>query len=181
MSEQSATNRWLVVAVCGAGLAIVVLYARGPEQGSQRESLDAAKKVAAVPANDLVPPPSADIVTANDPGPSSDPPVDLPAPYHSIAESGRLSIDSESLREGEVLTIALALADDAHGDEELAVRVVSLDGRTLDVTAMPMDGMGAGVQIAIDADWLQPGSYMIQVKTTEKTPLPLRRYVLEVR
>jgi hypothetical protein len=105
----------------------------------------------------------------------------LPTPDHSIAERGRLTIDAGSLRQGEVLRLELALADEAHTDEPLAVRVVSIDGRALDLSAVPAGGEGGGVQLVIDADWLQPGSYLIQVTTTEQSPFPLRRYVLEVQ
>ncbi len=33
----------------------------------------------------------------------------------------------------------------------------------------------------LQADWLSPGRYIIEMKTTERTHFPLRRYVLEVR
>ena len=46
---------------------------------------------------------------------------------------------------------------------------------------VPAGGEGGGVQLVIDSDWLQPGSYLIQVTTTEQSPFPLRRYVLEVQ
>ena len=76
--------------------------------------------------------------------------------------------------------LGLGLADDARGSEPLPVRVVSVDGRTLDLIAEPFQGEGTGVQLSIEADWLQPGSYMIQIKTVEKTPLALSRYVVTV-
>lgn len=104
-----------------------------------------------------------------------------PTADHSLAERGRLTIEASSLRKGEVLRLDLALADEAHTDEPLAARVVSSDGRVLDLSAVPVGGAGGGVQLAIDADWLQPGRYLIQLTTTEQSPFPLRRYVLEIQ
>jgi hypothetical protein len=80
-----------------------------------------------------------------------------------------------------VATFGLPLADDARGDEPLAARVVSLEGRVLDLEVTPVAGEGGGVQLEIEADWLQPGRYMIQIKTREKSALQLRRFVLEVK
>ena len=109
-------------------------------------------------------------------------PVDeRPAPALRIAENGRLSIDAASLRDDEVLTLGLALADEARGSEALSVRVVSLDGRRIETTAAPEAGSGSGLRLELEAEWLRLGSYMIEVTTAEKIPLHLRRYVLEVQ
>jgi hypothetical protein len=32
----------------------------------------------------------------------------------------------------------------------------------------------------IDAAWLEPGQYLIQLRTAERVALPLRRYVIEI-
>lgn len=177
MVGRSSTNRWLIVALSGVGLAIGAWFALGPEQRSP----DPRSGATGLPVNDS----SLASSDANNSSEVSDMslggPLDLPTSDHRISESGRLMIEAETLREGDVLTLGLALADAARGDEPLAVRVVSVDGRVLDITAVPMDGKGSGVRLAIDADWLWPGNYMIQVKTIEQTQFPLRRYVLEVR
>ena len=97
-----------------------------------------------------------------------------------IAEGGRLSIDATSLREGEVLAIGLGLADEARGEEPVAVRIVSVDGRRLETTAAPARGSGSGLRLEIDPEWLTPGRYLIEISTAEKNHFAVRRYVLEV-
>jgi hypothetical protein len=37
------------------------------------------------------------------------------------------------------------------------------------------------VRVEIENGWLSPGRYLIEIETTEKSHLALRRYVLEVR
>jgi hypothetical protein len=61
------------------------------------------------------------------------------------------------------------------------VVIVSLDGRRIETTAAPEAGSGSGLRLELEAEWLRPGSYMIEVTTAEKIPLHLRRYVLEVQ
>jgi hypothetical protein len=98
-----------------------------------------------------------------------------------IAEHGRLSMDVASVPTDGPLGLVLGLPDEARGDGPHIARVVSTDGRRLDTTATPLAGAGSGVQLDIDPGFLTPGLYMIEVQTIEKTPLHLRRYVLEVR
>jgi hypothetical protein len=35
--------------------------------------------------------------------------------------------------------------------------------------------------VALEVEWLSPGSYLIELQTTERTHMPLRRYLLEIR
>jgi hypothetical protein len=37
------------------------------------------------------------------------------------------------------------------------------------------------VQVQIESGWLSPGRYLIEIETTEPSPLAPRRYLLEVR
>jgi hypothetical protein len=120
-------------------------------------------------------------VTPPEPDAPSPAPSGPALPAHRIAEGGRLTIDAESLRDGEVLALGLALADEARGSEPLSVRVVSVDGRRIETTAVPAAGRGSGLRLELDPRWLVPGRYMVEVTTTEKIPLHLRRYVLEVQ
>ncbi len=111
---------------------------------------------------------------------ASDVPSAPSAPAQRIAEGGRLSVDAASLRDGEVLALGLALSDEARGSEPLPVRIVSVDGRRIETTAVPAEGDGSGLRLELDPEWLEPGRYLIEISTTEKIHLPLRRYVLEV-
>jgi len=104
-----------------------------------------------------------------------------PAPRVGIEERGRLRVFPEELQEGEVLALGLALPDEVRGHEPVVARVIGLSGRVLDVEALPVEGTDAGLRLEIDPEWLEPGKYMVQVPTTEKQPMAVRRYVLEVQ
>jgi len=101
-------------------------------------------------------------------------------PPQQIAESGRLSATRAALREGDAFVIGLELDDAARGTGPRPVKVVDVKGRVLDTTARPLPGAGNGLRLEIDRNWLEPGQYLIQVKTAENKPLALRRYFLEV-
>ena len=104
------------------------------------------------------------------------------APAQRIPDQGRLSVTREALREGDILALGLELPDALRGSEARPVRLVDVTGRALDGFALPVDGTGSGLRLEIDPEWLRPGRYMIQVETSGAgSPLPVRRYVLEVR
>jgi len=110
------------------------------------------------------------------PGPAKQPAADF-----RIPDRGRLSLEAKDLPASGSVAIALDLPDEARGAEARSVQVASTDGRALQTVATIEPGEGSGVRIQLDAAWLAPGRYMIQVETNEKTHFPLRRYVLEVR
>jgi hypothetical protein len=99
---------------------------------------------------------------------------------YRFPESGRLRIDSGMLTSGRQVTFGLALSDEELGGESLDARVIAVEGRAIDAVAVPLEGEAAGAGLALDADWLTPGTYLIQIRTKARTPLPLRRFVLEV-
>ncbi len=75
-----------------------------------------------------------------------------------------------------LLPVALPSAD------ALPARIVAMDGsRELKLP----DGVVANdrdrVQVRIENGWLSPGRYLIEIETTEPSPLALRRYLLEIR
>ena len=98
-----------------------------------------------------------------------------------IAESGRLSLDAESLPSHGPLTLVLDLPDEARGDGLRTIRIGSTDGRRVETTARPLKGPGTGVQLNIETGFLSRGLYMIEIDTVENTPLRIRRYVLELK
>jgi len=105
----------------------------------------------------------------------------ITAPRIVIPDKGRLEVDRETLRKGSVVALGLDMPDDVRAEGPLATTVVDVTReRVLEVEAVPVSGAGTGVQLEIDTEWLEPGPYMIQVKTNEKSHLPIRRYVLEV-
>jgi hypothetical protein len=102
-------------------------------------------------------------------------------PEHRMSENGRLQVKLAALRDGDAFALGLDMPDEARGDEDRPVKVVDVEGRLFETTAAIPHGSGTGLRLEIDPDWLRPGTYMIEVATAEKSPLSLRRYVLEVR
>ncbi len=164
----------IVLVLCLALLAgIAWLWAGGRQQPADATRL--ARTQAEQPA-----PPDPGRGAAIAPSEERGAPSGPRAPALRIAESGRISIDAASLPDGEVLALGLALSDEARGSEPLSVRVVSIDGRRIETTAVPAAGSGSGLRLELETEWLRPGRYMIEVTTAEKIPLRLRRYVIEI-
>jgi hypothetical protein len=163
MAERSPGDRWLIAAFAAIGVAFGAWLAMDREPQAPEAGGGAA------------------VAPSVEPGAPAPEPPGPPAPALRVAESGRISIDAASLRNGEVLALGLALADEARGSEPLSVRVVSLDGRRIETTAAPVAGSGSGLRLELETEWLRPGRYLIEVTTAEKIPLHLRRYVLEVQ
>jgi len=102
-------------------------------------------------------------------------------PATRIADRGRVRVRLDALREGDVLAVGLEMPDAARGEGALATRIVDTTReRILDVETLRIAGEGTGVRLEIDPEWLQPGAYLIQVRTADASHFPLRRYVLEV-
>jgi hypothetical protein len=179
VTEGNSGNRWLV-AFAGFAVALglwfaVALGREAPESEGRAEAGLPARSSAPQTDPGLQPP-----ATGVADEPVMDGPLPPAAPANRITEGGRLSIDATSLRDGDVLALGLGLPEEAQGEEPLSVRIVSVDGRRLETTAVPAAGSESGLRLEIDPKWLAPGSYMIEVRTAEKTHFPIRRYVLEV-
>ena len=101
-----------------------------------------------------------------------------PAPDIQFLDKARLTVAYEELPKHNAITLALSVAADSISNETLPVRVVAVDGRVFDTVASPAPDNPSIVSMSIDSQWLTQGSYMIQLKTQERTALPLRRYVL---
>jgi hypothetical protein len=149
------------IAVAGAAVVIVVVIAVLAFSDRSGETPESASGEADQP------------VTATDPQPAR-------ATSQRIGENGRLSVSLADLREGDVLALDLEMPDEARGEGPRQVRVVDVERqRLLETTGAAVSGAETGLRIEIDPGWLQPGSYLIEVKTAEKRPLALRRYVLD--
>jgi hypothetical protein len=173
MAEQTSVARWLTIGLVAIAVAGAVWLA----VGSSRDGREGPDATAGAPTSG---PQATETETAL--APTQEAPAPAPADYH-VEEGGRLSLDAASLPEGGAVTFALALDPKALGGGEapLSTVIVSADdGRRLELRATPVAGPQGGARLTLDPAWLEPGLYMIQVRTAEKTPLPLRRYVLEV-
>jgi hypothetical protein len=107
-------------------------------------------------------------------------PLASPTGELRIASGGRIAIDGAALDPDRPVVVRLELGAVQQDDTPRPVRVASLDGRVFDAQGS-LGGERQEAQVEIDPAFLTPGLYMVQVETTEQTPLQLRRYVIEVR
>jgi hypothetical protein len=156
----------LVVALIAAGAAWLLGGQGGSRDDRGQDEAAAPGPTRTAPAQPTTPAP---VVPA------------VAAPAVRIADKGRLAVTRDALFEGDVLALGLELPDEARGDQNaLPVKVVDVSGRVLELDGAAVTAAGGGLRLEIDPDWLTPGRYLIQVKTVGSSPLPLRRYVLDV-
>ena len=96
--------------------------------------------------------------------------------------SGETSeISGDALPVGRATALHLRLAEPSVDGDPLAGRILSEGRAPLDLSAAILGEDRRTATVEIEADWLSPGRYVIEVQTTERTHFPLRRYALEVR
>jgi hypothetical protein len=79
------------------------------------------------------------------------------------------------------VVLDLQLGEPSADDEPLAGRILA-EGRAPLQIAGAIGGEDRRIaRVEIPAGWLSPGRYIVEVRTSERTHLPLRRYALEVR
>jgi hypothetical protein len=99
-----------------------------------------------------------------------------------VLRSGEtLEIDSAALPAGGRVRLQLTLPVASTSDEPRPVRILVEGREPLETLGEHRAGDRKSASLEIDADWLRPGHYIVEVKTTELTHLPLRRYALDVR
>ena len=101
-------------------------------------------------------------------------------PAVPLATGATLVVERALLRPGEPLQLDLELPDVAGGIDVLSARMLSEASEETALEVRVADA-GTSVQVSIDAAALPPGRYLIEIKTSERTHFPLRRYVLEIR
>ncbi len=173
MTEQSSVARSLVIGLVAIGVVSGLWFA----MDSSRDTPEAIGE-----APDTLASGQGAIETRPTVTLTPEEPITPPADYH-IEAGGRLSLSVTSLPAGGVVTLGLALGKEAlgGGQDSLPVVVVSAsDGRRLELLTTPVAGLQGSARLEVDATWLRPGLYMIQIRTAEKTAFPLSRYVLEV-
>lgn len=108
-------------------------------------------------------------------------PLVSPADELRIAAGGRIAIEAAALEEGKPVVLLLDLGAPSRSDEPRPVRIAAEDGRVFDAQG-GVEGERTDARVEIDPAFLsKPGLYLVQVTTTEQSPFPLRRYVIQVR
>lgn len=98
-----------------------------------------------------------------------------------IASHQTLQLDAASLVPGIPVVLRLTLGEPSRNQDPRPVRVVSADSRVFEGEGVLGEGL-ADARFEIDPEFLRaPGRYVVEVKTTELTHFPLRRYAIEVR
>ena len=102
-------------------------------------------------------------------------------PTAPIEPFGQLELDHRDLPKTGALAIGLALAEPSADANPLPAQVFSMsDRRKLEMGAR-LDPTLTVATIEIESGWLVPDTYLVQLRTTERSVLPLRRYVIVVR
>ena len=99
----------------------------------------------------------------------------------SVASGKVLPIALADLAPGEPVVVTLLLGVPSAGRAPRPTRLIAPDGRQLQLGAELAFEDRSRARLSIDPAWLTPGRYLVEVKTTEATHFPLRRYVLDVR
>ena len=116
------------------------------------------------------------------PAPRPAPPAAPSGPADYILQSGELErIDRSALAAGRPVSFDLTLAEPSRNAEPLPAQLRDSRGRVLDLlAAVEVDGR-MSARLEVEPGWLLPGSYLVELRTTERSHFPLRRYPLEVR
>ena len=107
-------------------------------------------------------------------------PAAAPAQALSVESGGTLELAMASLP-STPLAVDLMFPEPSTASAPLPVRIVAHDGRLLEMQARVSGDTRRRARIEIPPDWLSPGRYIVELKTTERSHFPLRRYALEVR
>ena len=113
-------------------------------------------------------------------------PADRPAPVtetsaeHPLAPTGTLELARANFRDAPV-RIWLGLAEPSADAEPRLVRMFSYADQRGTELQGKLDATRKAAAIEIDPAWLTPGTYLVEITTTERGPFPIRRYKLVVR
>jgi hypothetical protein len=107
-------------------------------------------------------------------------PAGRPVFDHAIESGTTLGLAVEQLPSGRPLVLALELGVPSADLEPRPVRVIAPDGRLLHAGGPVDPDSRRSASLSIDPAWLTPGRYIVEVRTTERTHIPLRRYAIEV-
>jgi hypothetical protein len=77
--------------------------------------------------------------------------------------------------------VALWLPEPSTDAEPRPVRIFSQNDQRGLQTQGILDASRTRVSVELDPEWLQPAIYFVEVQTTERLPLAVRRYAIVVR
>ena len=148
---------------------------------------DRWRQPAPPPVVPAAPPPAPAPAPAPEP-PPPEPPADqtprLAVPNEageiSLAHHETIQLDSASLTPGKPLVMHLDIEVPQLTDEPRPVRVISPEGRIFEGQGVLGEGR-SNARFEIDQAFFKPGRYLVEIKTTEMTHFPLRRFLIEVR
>ena len=168
MSESPRPPRpWLrVVGAFAAGVALSVAVGLALLRGTSE-----------APAPEALPPLTAPAASAPaPPAPAAPTPGSLP----TAQAGGTLVLQRSSFPASGPVRVTLLLPEMSADGDPRPVRVISQDQRILEIRgALGSDRTAATIEV--DPGYLQPGTYLVEVKTTERGAMPLRRYFIIVR
>lgn len=160
--------RWALAFAAGFAVAIGVglaLHDRLP--GVPVEPAAAPESAELVPGSAEVTPPTV-IVTST-------------SPEQPLPPFATLHLERSAFSASGPVRVSLGLAEPSADADPRPVHLLSIDDERVFSTEGRLDGERSVATIEIDSEWLRPGSYLVQMKTTERSHFPLRRYVIVVR
>lgn len=173
MSEERWFPLWVVPV---AALAVVVAALVWIRLGSQSEP---GSSSAAAGAPERQEPTPAEIAASEPPlAPGEMPPTS--ARTMAIRPGETLELDRASLPRGAPVSLGLLLPFEVEPEKALAMRVIAEDRRLFEGSGRASPRMRGRIEIDIESAFLEPGRYVIELKTPERSHFPLRRYVLQI-
>lgn len=161
------------IAVAGAAVVIIAVVAL--------LALSDRSDAPSNPASDVAEERAAAAPAATAPPPESAAALELPTALHLGLGENR-EIAAADLPSGQPFLLSLTVPAVSDGVGVLPVRLIAEDGRVLELMGAVAPDEREQASVPIEANWLnRPGRYIIEVKTTEKSHMPLRRYAIEVR
>ncbi len=151
--------RWLAKSVAGVALAIAAGLAscdRGPAPGGTAAPTAAEKSERLARA------------TAT-------------SPDRPLAPSRTLELSRADFPSDGPVRVTLGLAEPSANAEPRPVRLVSQPDHRILQLAGALEADRRAATIEVDPGYLQPGTYLVEMKTTERGVFPLRRYFIIVR
>jgi hypothetical protein len=168
--------------------AVVILMAVGAGLILDRDEADdpdgaVSQAESSPPADSTPPPPSKPAPTAQEFAAAfrSRPEPPSASGLPTVEAHGTLVLESSEISTEEPLVIGLVVGTPHPEDDPLPVRIISLDGSELKTEAFPAGEEGSELRLEIAPGILEPGQYLVMVRVREKSALPGRRFVLEIR